>query len=231
MYSAAQIPLLSRIVALRDMGFGVEEIEEVLPHYDNADYMRKTLDKKHGQITSVIADEHDKLERIAAMRGKLREEHINMIYEVELKSLPAEKVISLRETIPAENEETLWEKLWTFIKENNIKHGAGGYSIYHGDEYEENDIDTEISVPVSELSEDKGEFKYQELAAIPQAATIRFSGSYENYGAAMEKLAVWIENNGYAIDGSVRGFAIASPTDVQSPDDYMTELQIHVRKA
>ena len=91
--------------------------------------------------------------------------------------------------------------------------------------------DTEIAVPVAELGESKDGFQYRELAEIPEAATIRFSGSYEGYAPAMEKLALWIERYGYKISGPVRGFAIASPTDVSSPNEYMTELQVPVQKA
>jgi len=47
----------------------------------------------------------------------------------------------------------------------------------------------------------------------------------------MEKLALWVEQNGYVLDGSVRGFAIAAPTDVPSPEEYITELQVPVKKA
>jgi len=39
------------------------------------------------------------------------------------------------------------------------------------------------------------------------------------------------EQNGYVLDGSVRGFAIAAPTDVPSPEEYITELQVPVKKA
>lgn len=231
MYSASQIPLLSRITALRDMGFGVEEINEILPQFDNFKLMKESLERKSREIRSAIAAEQNRLEKIAAMSGILERERVNVIYDVELKSLKAEKVLSLRETIPAENEEQLWDKLWTCIKQNNISHTAGGYSIYHGDEYEESDVDTEIAVPVTEFGKDIEGFKYKELPAIPQTATIRFSGSYEGYAGAMEKLALWVEQNGYVFDGSVRGFAIASPTDTSSPDDYMTELQVPVKKA
>jgi len=230
LYSAEQIPSLTRIITLRDMGFGVEEIAELLPQFQDARVMKQALERKQGEIRAAIAIEQGKLETIAALRGTFEKECSNMIYDVILKSFPAKNVLSLRETIPAENEEALWEKLWTFIEENEIQHTAGGYSTYHGDEYEEEDVDTEIAVPVITLGENKGGFEYKELAAIPQAATIRFSGSYENYGAAVEKLALWIEQNGYEINGLIRGFAIASPTDVSSPEEYMTELQVSVRK-
>ena len=231
MYSATQIPLIMRIIALRDMGFGVDEIAEILPHYHNPKKMKEALNRKQDEIRAAVTVEQSKLEKIAVMSGKLEKEDFNMIYDVELKSLQAEKVLSLRETIPAEKEEELWGKLWEFVTQNNVKHLSGGYSIYYGDEYEENDVDTEIAVPVPELGESKNGFEYKELTGISSAATIRFSGSYENYGAAMEKLALWIEQNGYEISGAVRGFAIVSPTDAASPDEYMTELQVPVQKA
>jgi DNA-binding transcriptional MerR regulator len=33
-YSAGQIPLLTNIVTLRDMGFSIDEIGDILPHFD-----------------------------------------------------------------------------------------------------------------------------------------------------------------------------------------------------
>jgi len=50
MYSAGQIPLLSKIIALRDMGFSVEEMGEILSHFNNADAMRKALERKSREI-------------------------------------------------------------------------------------------------------------------------------------------------------------------------------------
>ena len=69
---------------------------------------------------------------------------------------------------------------------------SGSYPIYHGSEYEENDVDTEIAVPVAALGESRDEFQYKALPTIPTATTMRFSGSgsYENYAPAMEKLAL-----------------------------------------
>ena len=231
LYSATQIPLLTRITTLRDMGFGVEEIAELLPHFHDAGVMEQALERKHKVIHAAIAAEQNKLERIAAIRGKMEQEEFYMVYDVILKSLKAEKVLSLRETISAEKEEILWGKLWAFIEQNKIKYTAGGYSMYYGDEYEESEVDTEIAVPVAEYGESRDGFVYKELTAIPEAATIRFSGSYEGYASAMEKLMLWIEQNGYEISGSVRGFAIAAPTDVSAPEAYMTELQVPVKSA
>lgn len=232
LYSAAQIPILSRIVVLRDMGFGVEEIEEALPYFSDKITMRKLLERKRSEIHTVIAAEQVKLDKITTLQGALDKENVNMIYDVKLKALKAENVLSLRETISAYNAEgSLWEKLGKFMAENNITCDKGGYSIYHDPEYKESDVDVEVAVPVQKPGKSNGPFQFKELDAISQAATIRFSGPYDGYTAAMEKLAKWIEENGYIINGLIRGLAIVSPADVKSPNDFLTELQVSVKKA
>jgi len=85
LYTAAQIPLLSRIIELRDMGFGIEDIKTLLPKYDDRAVMKEALLQKQTQIQTVLAVEQAKLSKIAALAAKLQE--VNMVYDVELKSL------------------------------------------------------------------------------------------------------------------------------------------------
>lgn len=231
MYSAAQIPRLSHIVELRDMGFGVEEIKKILPCYGDAAFMDRILEAKKGEVEGMIAIEQHKLEKIAATRGKLQENK-NMIYDVELKALPAAKVLALREKIPTYDAEgKLWHKLGKFMAEHKIACTEGGYSIYHDGEYKERDVDVEIAIPVREPVKSRDGFVYRELDAVPLAAAVRFSGPYSGYTAATEKLAGWIEQNGYVFDGLLRGQSLASPQNVHSEDDFLTELQVPVKKA
>jgi DNA-binding transcriptional MerR regulator len=229
MYSASQIPLLSKIVGLRDMGFGADEIKAILPRYEDRVFLRQVLVRKDQEVRCAIAAEQDKLERIAALCGQLEKENVNMVYDVELKSLPAEKVLSLREVIPAyDREGDLWEKLGAFVAANNVTCSVGGYSIYYDEDYKESDVDVEIAVTVSEFGTEQEGFRYKELPAIQQAATVRFSGPYDGYNAAIGKLAGWVEENGYVFDGLIRGLAIKSFANVKSPDDFLTELQVPV---
>ncbi|MCL2357837.1 MAG: MerR family transcriptional regulator [Defluviitaleaceae bacterium] len=229
-YSAGQIPQLARIAELRDMGFGTDEIKEALPNFDNAEFMLRVLKQKSREAEALIAEGQTKLANIAAMRGRITE--VNMIYDVEVKALPAEKVLSLREIIPGgEDEVAMWQRLADFAKTNNISCTLhGGYSLYHDEEYKDADLDVEIAVPVTAVGENKDGFTFRELAAIPVAATIRFSGSYANYGAAIEKLATWIEQNNYTFAGQIRGCAIKTYSNAESEDDFLTELQVPVAR-
>ena len=231
-YSAAQIPLLTSIVTLRDFGFSIDEIGDILPHFDNAAYMDRVLRAKAASIKKSIEAEQEKYDRLMQMSDTMRRENNIMVYEVELQKLPPVKVLSLRGIIPHYRDEgMLWEKLGRFIGENKIKCHSDGYSTYFDEEYKESDPDVEIAIPVDELGVNQGEFVYQEYDEIPLAATVRFSGPFDGgYDAASQKLAEWMESNGYAFAGNLRGHVITSPDDEPDPDKWLTELQAPVVK-
>lgn len=233
-YSAAQIPLLTHIVTLRDMGFSIDEIAEALPHFDDAAHMDAILLKKAGEVQAKMDAEGLKLERIEALRENLTKEHIMMKYDVVLKEIPAIKVLSLRETLPDYSEEgKLWAKMGGFMEKHGIACPSGeegGYSLYHDDDHREKDVDVEIAIPVDSLGKSEEGFVYRELEAMPLAATLRFAGPYEGYAENIAALAEWIERNGYLMAGMVRGVSIRTGEDQSDPRNFLTELQVPVKK-
>lgn len=231
-YSANQIPHLSKIVMLRDMGFSIEEIGELLPQFEDTLFVAKALRSKTNEVKSIIEAEQEKLARLMQMSEMIRKEHNIMLYDVELKKLDAVKVISLRGIIPQYNDEhILWEKLSTFVIENEIVCIGGGYSVYHEDEYMEKNPDVEIAMPVAELGKSQGDFIFKEFAPIELAATLRFTGPFDGgYDMASEKLASWMEENGYEFAGYLRGQVLVDPDEEPDPNNLMTELQAPVRK-
>jgi effector-binding domain-containing protein len=156
-----------------------------------------------------------------------------MDYDIKLQKIPAVKVLTLRGIIPRYKDEgILWERLGRYIGEKQIIPGAGGgYSTYFDEEYKEIDPDVEIAVPVNRLGESDGDFIYREYPEIPQAAVVRFSGPFDDgYDAACEKLANWIEAEGYTFDGHLRGHVIVSPHEDSNPENWVTELEVAVKK-
>ena len=232
-YSAAQIPQIGRIAALRDVGFSIEEIGEILPRMDDRAFLEKALREKAALVRQGIDAAEHRFTLLMQMSGNLKKESNIMLYEVELKKLEAVKVLSLRGIIPHYNQEgILWEKLGRYIGEHSIACHSDGYSIYYDEEYMESNPDVEVAIPVEQLGESRGEFVYQEYPAIELAATLRFSGPFDGgYDAAGEKLARWIEENGYVFAGHLRGHVLTSPDDQPDPEKWLTELQVAVAKA
>lgn len=231
-YSADQIPQIGRIALLRDVGFSVERIGEILPRSDDKVFLDEVLREKAKEIRETLEQNHTRLTKLMQMSGELRKEQTIMLYEVELKKLDAVKVLSLRGIIPHYNQEgILWEKLAGYIAQNSIACHSDGYSTYFDEAYMESNPDVEIAIPVDSLGESRGEFVFQEYPAVALAATLRFSGPFDGgYDAAGEKLAHWMEENGYAFAGNMRGHVITSPDDESNPEKWLTELQIPVRK-
>lgn len=235
LYSASQIPLILRIVALRDMGFSIQEIGDSLDNFEEQGNTQKIFQAKSKDIQESIANEMKKLDLLNKMYERIEKgNYTTTCGEVILKKIPSIKVLSLRETISDYSyQETLWEKMYTYIGENNL------YSIieddviviYHEIEYKEQDIDIEIAVPVTEIRKGTDKFIFKELEAIALAASVICEGSYDKTlpeGETM--LAQWIENNGYEIIGSERAYGLRHPKNEQNPDKYQTEIQFPIVK-
>jgi DNA-binding transcriptional MerR regulator len=231
-YSAAQIPQIGRIAALRDAGFSIDEIGGILPRMDDKAFLEGLLREKACALRAAIEQDHARLTKLMQMSGELRKEQTIMVYEVELKKLEAVKVLALRGIIPQYNQEgILWEKLGMYIAENNIACHGDGYSTYFDETYMEANPDVEIAVPVDTLGESRGEFVYKEYPAVELAATLRFSGPFDGgYDAAGEKLAKWMEASGYTFAGNLRGHVLTSPDDESNSEKWLTELQVPVKK-
>lgn len=115
-YSAAQIPQIAQIAALRDVGFSIDEIGEILPHMDDKAFLEALL-REEKALRETIAQDHARLTKLMQMSGELRKEQTIMLYEVELKKLDSVKVLSLRgirfrNTIRRAFSGRNWESIW-----------------------------------------------------------------------------------------------------------------------
>jgi DNA-binding transcriptional MerR regulator/predicted transcriptional regulator YdeE len=235
LYSATQIPLILRIIALRDMGFSIEEISDILDNFEENNYIEKAISIKASEIQASIDEENRKMERLQATREKIEKgNYTTTCQNVVLKQVPKIKVLSIREIVPDYSyQEQLWGKLYSFIAESNLHPllGDNVIAIYHEAEYKESNVDIEVAITVKELLESEGSFIFKELESLPFATTVVCDGPYEKIlpeGEAV--LGKWIEDNGYEIKGSERGFGIRHPANEQDPNNYQTEIQFPVEK-
>lgn len=73
-YSVAQLPRLNRILALKDLGFSLEQIERVLGGGLTLDQLHGMLKMKHAEVEQQLADEQGRLVRIAARLRQIEQE-------------------------------------------------------------------------------------------------------------------------------------------------------------
>src|SRR5512139_339897 len=99
-YTAEQLPRLNRILALKDLGFSLEQIRRLLQDDLQASELRGMMRLKQAELERQLQVEQARLERIEARLGQIEREGALPAYEVILKSVPPLQVAGIRQVIP-----------------------------------------------------------------------------------------------------------------------------------
>lgn len=231
LYSTDQIPLLNKILFLRDLGFNVSEIALALSQWSD-NFIADLLDNKRLEIENIIKTEQDKLSRIELAKRDIQQEKITMHYNVSIKSIPSYQVFSLRRVVPDYYAEgLLWKEMSAFADKNNIPVSNNTFTIYHDTDYKEKDVDIEICAPVARMGENIGGFTYRNTEPVPIMACTMVYGPFENIAGAYLAFAGWLqEHSQYKMTGQSRQIVHRGPWNEETPDEYLTEIQIPLRK-
>lgn len=234
MYEAEQISQLQKIVMLRDCRFSTAEIRDALKNWDDAG-MIKMLQEKKTEILNTIEQEQQRVSRIDIALKDIQSQQLDYQYHIQFKQVPSYPVLSLRHTVEDYfQEKELWNELCDYVMKNQVEIVQGQYnnlSIYHDTEDISSGVDIEIAVVVSRLRSAQPPFRYYETEALPLVAYMMVYGPYERLAKAYEQVAFWLkEHEQYEMYGLSRQISHKGPGECNSSDEYLTEIQIPVRK-
>lgn len=231
MYSVEQIPVLNKIIYLRDSGFGVAEIASALACRDNS-LIAKQLDGKYEEICKTIRDEQEKLEKIKLAKKEILYGTGEMHYNVAIKSIPEYQVLSLRKKIPDYYcEGGMWQEMSAFAREQRISVSGETFSIYHDMEFKERDVDVELCAQVTKTGRDGGGFTYRMTEAVSSMACTMVYGDFSNIAGAYLSFARWLQDNSqYRMYGQNRQIVHRGPWNEEKPENYLVEIQIPIEK-
>src|SRR6266705_2829808 len=99
-YSLDQLPRLNRILALKELGFPLEQIAQLLEGELSVEQLHGMFILKQTQTQQMIDTEQARLIRIAARLRQIEQEGKMPTYEVLLKQVDALLVASIRDRIP-----------------------------------------------------------------------------------------------------------------------------------
>jgi DNA-binding transcriptional MerR regulator len=109
-YSAEQMPLLSRILRLKEMGLSLEEITLIIKGNTDKDALMELLCLKQSEVQDAISREEERLNSLKDYMSYLNQEGKAMEYDVLLKKTDNIKVAGLRDLIPEYTAQgPLWE--------------------------------------------------------------------------------------------------------------------------
>jgi DNA-binding transcriptional MerR regulator len=241
-YSARQLGSLNRILALKEVGFSLEEIARVLHPSEKltTEELRGMLKAQLLRAEQEARSAQVRQERIIARLNTLNLEDDMPDYEVTLKPVDQLTVASIREIVPALEQmpqrcSEMFDAVERWVRANNLPLGPS-MSIYYNEGFVRENIDTECSfiIPDSDpagVASPEPPIEVKQLHAVPlMASTIATSDFYKKPGGllpAYNALARWIEDNGYQIVGPPRELFYGSA----SKGDLTAEVQFPVQKA
>jgi effector-binding domain-containing protein len=231
-YHATQLPRLNRILALRDLGFSLEEISTLLAAELPVEEMRRMLAAKRLEIEGRAREEQERLARVEA-RLKLLEEEASMAeHDVVIKKVEGVRAATCRGIIPTYAEpQAIWEELMGHLKPHNLKYTGPCFTLYHDECYREKDVDAEACQPVEGDFPETDRVKYRDVAGAETMACLVHKGPYAGLPGAYRVLAKWIEANGYRIVGPDREVYLEGAWSTDDPNEYVTEIMFPVAKA
>lgn len=231
-YSEEQLAAASRIIALKDMGFSLSTMKEILKSYDNPKALSEYLIVKRAEMQEEEAEIQQRLLLLETAIKRLGKDDMAMNYDVTLKTIPERYVASVRKIIPAYDQEgVLWNILMSetaslqMVPEEN----CCSLAMFHDEDYKESDVDIEIQISV------KGAYKNTEhvvFKTVPEVeiASAIYKGSYGQITEVNHAVANWVRDNGYEFNGAMFCIYHVSPAQTQNPDDLVTEVCYPIRK-
>jgi DNA-binding transcriptional MerR regulator len=237
-YSAAQLPRLNRLLALKALGFSLDQIGRMLSDATPVEELRGMLAIRKAQVEQNLAFEQVQLRQIESRILQIEEQGALRDYDVALRPEPAKDYLSVREQFPNMDEAIRLLQLVATRGARQIKRGFRDKLVVvaHSD-FDDEHLDLEIGFTLTEPINsvvsltDEMTMAMRRLEATPEMARIVRSGPSHQTHLAYGAIGVWMEANDYQISGACREVFLEMPFANPSSDHVVMEIQFPVMKA
>ena len=231
-YREDQLLTAGRIRALRDMGFSLTEISEIIRCYEDKTILNRYFSEREAQLLQEEKETAYRLRLLDTARKWLGKDEDRMNYSVSVKTIPERTVGSLRMTLPTYNDEGMAWKI--FCEETDALNLIPDEpclccAVFHDSEYRETDVDVEIQKTVKGSYPDTEHVRFYKAPAVTVASAVH-NGSYLQLDDVMNTVAAWVNENGYEFSGPAFNIYHVSPHETQNPDEFVTEVCYPVTK-
>jgi len=223
-YSITQTIDAEKIRLLRSLDISLENIRAIINETD-IEKINEYLNEYKQVVKNRINKYYEILDFLEELINKKETKFMN--YDVKTKHVEAQLVASIRIMTSQKTAQQDYRKAQKELFSNlegNSQNIAGPYFIiYHGEEFDENNMDMELCFPIKEGFNTNGNVSCRKLQGTKVAYTLH-KGSYEKLNLAYKSLIEWINNNNHKISGSPREIYLTDPRIIEKVDEYRTEV-------
>ncbi|MGW2374329.1 MerR family transcriptional regulator [Kitasatospora sp. NPDC001683] len=229
-YEAGQLARLNRVIALKELGFTLQQVRAVLDEQPDAAELRGMLRLRRAQLAEAIAADEQRLARVEARLRTIESEGNMSQHDVVVKSVPSVRVAQLTGVAASYQPEDitpvigpLFEELCRRLAGAGIEEAGPSVARYEDAPEGDGSVLIRVAVQISpSVPADRDDFEVLDLPRIEEAATIVHRGSMDAAVGSFQALARFIEQNGYRSAGYARERYLETPDDVSG---WVVELQ------
>jgi DNA-binding transcriptional MerR regulator/effector-binding domain-containing protein len=226
-YEAAQLARLNRVVALKDLGFTLVDVQSIVDDEVGPEELRGMLRLRQAELRTRIDADAARLRQVAARLRIIEKEGTMPTEDIQLKSLPAVRM-AFRSGVaggfnPADIGPVI-QPLYPQLCEALDRAGVTptGPSLAWYADAADGGVLVHAGLPVTVEPGAYDGFEVTDLPAIEQAATIMHHGRMDDVMPTIQTLAQWIEAHGYKSAGYNRELYISYG---EGPGPWAVELQ------
>jgi DNA-binding transcriptional MerR regulator len=228
-YAAEQLERGNRLIALKELGFTLDQLGPVLDAELPVSELRAMLLLRRAQVAERIAADTARLAEIER-RLRIIENGGSMSLEYVVKALPAVRVAQVTGSVSEQPQigptiRPMFARLGTALAGSGITLDAPALAWYRprGEELEfAAAVQVSATEPTPALVDAGAEIVT--LEAVERAVTVLHRGGMETIGDTWQALAHHLAEQGYRADGIAREVYLHMPMD-GDPADWITEIQ------
>jgi DNA-binding transcriptional MerR regulator len=226
-YDAGQLADLNRIVALKDLGFSLEQVRTMLADQVSVVEVRAMLALRRAELQSALAEGAARLAQVESRLRSIEQEGRPPAVDIVLKELPAVRMVELSSSAASFTPDDigpvirpLCAELGRRLPEATGVTPAGRLTCY----YEAAGDEVAVHAALAASVEIDGELNGLTVVDHPatRAATLVHRGAIDEVLPAWQALAHWIDDNGHRTSGPARELYLDCPEDLSQ---WVTELQ------
>lgn len=233
-YTLDQLTQLNRVLALKDLGFTLDQIKHMINSGMTTDELRGMLRLKKIELKQHLIEEQQRLARIEKRLEQIESEGVTSGNVVLLKPIQACLIASAHTraaTIEQAEDarEGLRQLIHAWCIEHHLRMVGPWFSLLKDSQFTETKVDFHLGVQVEGVSHNKtkigaGPVRLNRLAEIPLAACL-LGGTIGQVPQA--ELLNWIELNGYHTCGETRLLYLGETSETPLADRII-EIQVPV---
>jgi DNA-binding transcriptional MerR regulator len=232
-YRFEQLAALDRILALRDLGFSLAEIRDLIASDAGVAALAERLRQQRARLVAEMERQTSRLRRVEALQRAIASDPSAPELSVRVRPIPDVRALTVRARVHSQGATiaAIFEDAEARAAHDRIDRSP--FLLFHSA------LDVEACVPVRSACRAPG---VRLVPGSPLAGSVTYAGAYTQTRSLHARMLRWLERSGMRASGPLRevyhrfgadqrGYRLPARRIAATPEQLVTELQVPAEDA